>query len=124
MKFDSTRDDLFWYMTLEGWATDTDGSVEFGRWFGKLSNTTEDVSVNNGEFNSLVAQWAPQDSPDAEASYHSEEFRASLVGHFLVSEDSKGFVTVNQFKTELERDAQYNQWSGEYADWLGDEDED
>lgn len=118
-KFDSPRDDLFWFMTLEGWATDTDGSVEFGRWFGKLSNTAEDVSVDNGEFNSLVDQW----EPDAVENYHSKEFRASLVGHFLVSEDGQGFVTVTEFDTELERDAVYNQWSGEYSEWLGDEED-
>lgn len=124
MKFASKRDDLFWFMTLEGWATDTDGSVEFGRWFGKLSNTAEDVSVDNGEFNSLVDQWEPQDSPDGEASYHSEEFRASLVGHFLISEDSQGFVTVEEFDSELERDARYNELSGQYGDWLGPDGED
>lgn len=97
-KFDSYRDSALHYLCSADWGNESFGDVNtYGVYLWRISNTEEDVSTLNEEFNSVMADWFV-DNRERETT--EQEVRDSLVGHFLVSENSQGLVTVKEFPTE------------------------
>jgi hypothetical protein len=122
-KYDSDRDNILHFMCTSDWANESFGDVEAPTGYvWRISNTRNDVfgcfDQGNSEFDSLIedqlAAYGIEDSP---------EFRSSLVGNFLVYEDSSGFVSVLKVPSESALIVQFNATQEVYEAWLGDEDE-
>jgi hypothetical protein len=93
-RFETNRDEVLYCMALEGWATYETGDVDIWGYFSYgMTNTVQDVATNNTEFSSL---------------FESMEFpfplipelSARLVGSFIITIDSQGFVSVVQVSHE------------------------
>lgn len=112
-KYSTDRDNILHFMATSDWANDSFGNVEAPTGYvWKMSNDWEDVHVANTEFNSLIeSQMVSYDIED------TPEFRNSLAGHFLLKEDSNGFVFVFEFETEAERDRIYSDLETEFSEW-------
>ena len=107
MKYDSVRDEILDAMTKAGWSNASSGDVESPTgWFARITIDSADIaSVRDtfeGEFSHLVI------------SSHWND----VIGHFLVREDSQGFVTVTQYPTEAELISAYDELDNAYGDWL------
>ncbi|UOK18420.1 hypothetical protein SEA_BRUHMOMENT_104 [Arthrobacter phage BruhMoment] len=117
-KYSSDRDNILHFMCNNGWANDTFGDVEAPTGFVyRITNNTADVQYINSEITSLIedqlALYGIEDTP---------EFRATLEGHFLVTEDSSGFVTVTPFEAEADLKNMFTDLRDEYEAWAGEED--
>jgi len=113
-KYDSFRDSALHFMCESEWHSGEFGDQStYGTYIWRISNTEADVATENGEFNSLLEEW--QNVKDADSN--SDEFRESLVGHFIVSENDLGFVYVRKFDTEAQRDARYNDFLTHFIEW-------
>jgi hypothetical protein len=120
-KFSSARDSILEYLCNNGWANDSFGDVEASTGYVyRISNTTSEVNKQNGEFNSVMGDWF-EANPEVRDSV---ALRQELVGHFLVTEDSQGFVRVTQFDTEQELERVYRVEEDAFSKWNEDEDED
>lgn len=119
-KYHSFRDSALHFLCNAGWGMESDGnSPEYGVYFSRISNTWEDVKPTNTEFVSLIEQWGEAEEDPA---LLTTDFYRSLVGHFLVSEDSQGFVHVRDFPTEDALIARFRAFQEHYASWAGDDD--
>lgn len=111
-KYDSARDDALHFLCTSGWANSSFGDVEAPAGYNyRISNAPVDVAEVNTEFGSLMEDW------DGELT---QEVRDSLVGHFLVVEDSNGLVYVLRYQSEKEliatfdaRENSFNVWNAE-----------
>lgn len=114
-KYSSARDDILHYLCTSDWANASNGSTESPvGYFWEISNTPEDVSANNGEFNSVMEEWFNQNPEVTDSGF----LRAELVGHFIVQQMDSGFVYVFSYGTEKEMmDAAYEEMENEYAEW-------
>ena len=112
-KYSTDRDNILHFMATCDWANESFGDVDAPTGYvWRMSNTFQDVSPKNGEFNSLVeTSVALYDIVD------NDEFRESLVGHFLIWEDSNGFVGVLQFATEQELLSVFHDLETEFNAW-------
>jgi hypothetical protein len=118
-KYDSDRDNILHFMCEAGWANESFGDVEAPTGYvWRITNAPADVQQSNTEITSLIedqlAAYGIEDSP---------EFRSSLVGNFLVYEDSSGFVSVLKAPSEHALVVQFNATRERYEAWLGDEDD-
>lgn len=96
-KFDTDRDSALHFLCINSWGADETGHVESPvGYVWRISNEWEDVKPQNTEFTSALDEWF-EEQGDVE---DSEEFRRSLVGHFLLIENDQGFVSVVQYSTE------------------------
>lgn len=95
-KYSSDRDNILHFLVGSGWGNEQFGDIEspVGH-VSRISNNWEEVKPINAEFTSLV-----EDELKNYSIEDGEEFRKSLVGHFLVVEDSQGFVSVTEYPTE------------------------
>lgn len=115
-KYDSFRDSALHFLCNAGWGNESDGDApDYGSHFTRISLNWSDVGLNNTEFNSLIEQWENHEEAHG-MEYH--RFRASLVGHWLVSEDNQGFVHVRGFTREDQAKARFDAFAGHYAQWL------
>lgn len=97
-KFNSARDEFLHQLTLDG--TDRSGGhVEAPTGFYTL------VSIRPGDVQTLRAE-----HPDIDAATIGE-------GQFLVTEDSDGFVTVNEYPDEDSAIAAFEALEAKYSDW-------
>jgi hypothetical protein len=124
-KFSSARDSILEYLCSNGWATESFGDVEAPTGYVyRISNTIGDVNKRNGEFNSIMGDWFEQ-NPEVRDSV---ALRQELVGHFIVTENSQGFVNVTEIATANELAREFDRMAGEFETWAGlddldDEDE-
>lgn len=110
-KYDSFRDEALHALCLADWANDSAGNCsDYGVYFWRITNEPQDVATNNGEFNSLVEA--------LELEHDSAELRQSLIGHFLVSENNQGLVTVRQFTLVSELFRRFEEFSAHYEEWM------
>ena len=117
-KYNCARDDLLHYLCTSDWAEDSFGNVdEYGSYVWKISNTAEDVSINNTEFCSLLEEWFQINSSVTD----SPELRQELVGHFNVTTVDSGFVYVAAYDTAEERNAIYKLAEDAYGEWSDEE---
>jgi hypothetical protein len=104
---------------MGGWANESFGDVEAPTGYVyRISNTFGDVKPDNTEFSSMIdEQVTAYDIAD------NKEFRSSLVGHFLVMEDSNGLVSVLQCETERDLLSVYSTLQDEFYAWDSQDDD-
>lgn len=114
-KYDSFLHSALHYLCNAGWGDESDGDAnDYGSSFTRISLNWEDVRLNNTEFTSLIEEW-----PDFADYPNPGRLRADLVGHWLVAEDSQGFVHVRQFPTEGAVKWRFDQFAAHYSAWQG-----
>lgn len=118
-KYSTDRDNILHYMATSDWANDSFGDVEAPTGYvWRISNNWEEVKPQNMEITSLLedqlALYSIADTP---------EFRQSLVGHYLVIEDSNGLVHVAQCATEAELLQRFEALQAEFYAWDSQDDE-
>lgn len=119
-KFDSARDSILSYLCLADWANESTGNVEAPTgYFSRISNEAADVQMENGEFNSIMAEWLEYNSEVTD----SPELRSELVGHFIVQSMDSGFVYVYKYETEKEMLAAFQDLENEFFEWDGQSDD-
>ncbi|UDL16713.1 hypothetical protein SEA_ATUIN_320 [Arthrobacter phage Atuin] len=112
-KYSTDRDNILHFLCTSDWSTGSFGDVEAPTGYvWRISNDPADVQIANTEVTSLI-----EDQLKAYDVEDTDEFRASLVGHFLIQEDSNGLVHVNQFESMADRDKLYSDLSAEYDRW-------
>lgn len=119
-KFDSFRDSALHYLCRAEWCNESFGDVTtYGVFIDRISNEYADVQELNTEVSSLLEEWFTENG----VSPSDREFRYSLVGHFLVSENDQGQVTVKEFKLESELIRHFNQMRDHYDEWMSAQDD-
>jgi hypothetical protein len=118
-KFDSDRDSALHYLCSSDWGNESFGdSSTWGKYVWRISNTWEEVKPGNTEI-----AWIIEEFLNAEDLKDSEEFRKSLVGHFLVQEDSNGLVHVREYASEYGLLEDYSTLEQEFSEWNSQDDE-
>lgn len=113
-KFDTDRDSALHYLCISQWGADEFGHVESPvGYVWRISNEWDDVKPENTELTSSLDEWFEQQG-DVE---DNAEFRASLVGHFLVVENDQGFVNVVEFSTEADMLAMFEAAREVFETW-------
>ena len=113
-KFSSARDDILSFLCLSDWAEESTGNVEAPTgYFSRISNTPEEVSMENGEFNSIMEEWLDFNQEVTD----SEELRSELAGHFIVQSMDSGFVYVYKYDSEKEMLSAYDELEKQYVEW-------
>ena len=113
-KYDSFRDSALHFLCLADWANESFGDVsDYGVYIWRISNQRDDVMLANGEFNGVIFDWITA-NPECEDSL---EFRESLIGHFIVSENDQGQVTVRKFDSEVGMLDMFNKYQVHYDEW-------
>jgi len=119
-KFSSDSDSALHFLCLSDWANDSFGNVEAPTGYvWKISNYESDVSSSNTEFTSILEEWNKY-----EMNTDNQEFRRSLLGHFLLQEDSNGFVHVRKYETDKELCMAFDALQAEYEKWDSQEEGD
>ena len=119
-KYDSFRDSALHFLCTSGWDNGEFGDVQtYGVYIWRISNTEAEVSLENTEFNSVLEDWEHYEEVG-----ESDEFRQSLVGHFILSENEHGFVNVRSFDTESGLDARYNAFLIHWIEWSAENSDD
>lgn len=118
-KFDSFRDSALHYLCSGEWGNASFGDVtDYGVYVWRISNSWEEVKPEAMDFTSVIEEWAPMEGYE---TLHADiAFRQSLVGHFLVSENSQGQVSVRQFPSEAALLARFNDMQAHYEEWVSE----
>lgn len=116
-KYDSFRDSALHFLCLSGWGNESAGDTDgYGVYFTRITLGWDDIRPSNGEFNSLIEQW-----PDyVDSNEAGIPFRTQLIGHYIVSEDSNGFVHVRELGSEAAVKARFDAFAEHYANWTGE----
>lgn len=106
-KFDSARDEWLYSMSDNMWANESSGDSESpAGWFARNSISPDElpeiVQAFPDELNTMI---------------HARECVSDLVGHWLISGDSVGFVYVQGFESESELIEAYNALDRAYDEW-------
>jgi hypothetical protein len=118
-KYGTDRDNILHYMATSDWAMGSFGDVEAPTGYvWKMSNNPADVQVSNTELTSLI-----EDQIELYSIEDGPEFRASLVGHFLIAEDSNGFVSVAEYASAELLQQAYDSLEAIFSEWDNQEDE-
>lgn len=119
-KYSSARDDILHYLCTSDWAEESSGNTESpSGYFWRISNTAEDVSMLNGEFNSIIEEWFEQNQEVT----GSPELRAELVGDFIVQGVDSGMVYVYKYDSKAEMLEAYAALDEQYGEWEDQDDE-
>jgi hypothetical protein len=120
-KYDSFRDSALHYMVSNGYNEGEFGDVnDYGVYIWRITNTDAEVVIENTETTSLLEQWESYE----EANGSSDDFREKLMGHFIISEDSQGFVSVRQFDSYEGMEARFEAFRDHYNEWVSEQIED
>jgi len=112
-KYSNEFEDALHYLCVADWSNESFGHVEAPTGYvWRISNNWEEVKPENGEFNSVMEDWFEQNDVE-----DSEEFRRGLVGHFIIREDSQGFIHLLSFPTEKEMLEEFDRLEVAYSDW-------
>ena len=112
-KYSSNRDSFLHWACTQEWANESDGNVEApSGYFWRIEFEGPDVAPINGEFNSLLEEWL-----ELEGVTDSEELRNSLVGAWIVSEDSNGLVVCTHYSEWFTAKQVFDQLQEIYAGW-------
>lgn len=96
-------------MVTGGWANESDGDVESPQGaFARVSNSEAEVY---GEPGSIVSTFS-----DVIAMYGMTDTN-ELIGHFLVREDSQGFVYITSYDNPIALTRDFQQLQDDYALW-------
>jgi hypothetical protein len=120
-KFDSYRDSALHFLCSGEWSNESFGDVNgYGVYIWRISNNLQEVNTGNIEINSVLEDWEaanPEMLGVLECSL--QEFRTSLAGHFMVSENEQGLVTVRQYTLESELVRHFNNMQEHYDAFTG-----
>lgn len=120
-KYSSARDDILHYLCTSDWAEESSGNSEApSGYFWRISNTPDDVSVNNGEFNSIIEEWFEQNKEVTDSGF----LRAELVGDFIVQGVDSGMVYVYRHDNKTEMLEVYSALEEVFAEWDSEDNED
>lgn len=101
-KFNSARDELLYAMTLDGWANESDGNVEAPTgFFARISNDPQDVPSIRDAFPNETKGMA----------------NSTMVGHFLMKENSQGFVYVTTYPDSVSLIRDFRALEAEFSEW-------
>lgn len=119
-KYDSRRDEILHALCVADWSNASFGDVEApGGYVWRIDLDKQDifgtVSGRNTEFESLLDALEFYDVTISE--------RRALIGHFIVIEDSNGFIYVRSFDTEGDLMHEYEYRELQYSEWLGEDDD-
>lgn len=113
-KFDSARDSILSFLCLADWAEESSGNTESpSGYFSRISNEAADVQMQNGEFNSIMAEWLEYNPEVTD----SPELRDELVGDFIVQSVDSGFVYVYKYDNKAEMLEAFEALEEVYAEW-------
>lgn len=113
-KFDSVRDSALHFLCEGEWSNDSTGDItSYGLYTWRISLTPNELSYERDEIGSLLEDWFSSNGVE-----DTPAFRESLVGHFLVSENSDGFVTVLKAPSATSLVSQFVYESNRYNAWL------
>jgi len=119
-KYSSARDSILHFLCTSEWSNDSFGDVEAPTGYvWKISNDPADVHIPNTEITSVLEEWFIANPEVTD----SPELRAELVGHFLVTEDSQGFIGVTEYPTANLLAVAYESLEGIFSEWAGSEDD-
>lgn len=109
-KFANGLEEVLYDMGLEGWFIATSGDVQSPQgWFGFVSNEPDEVAEVAEAF--------------AETMTRTGTTPAQLIGHFLLREDERGFVGVEEFDSYGEAKGAYDDLEREYDAWDSQDEE-
>lgn len=112
-KYSTDRDNILHFLCTSDWANDSFGDVSSPTGFvHRISNYPSEVHLTNTETTSLI-----EDQMGVYSIDDTEEFRTSLVGHFLVVENEQGSVSVTEFDSLPDLLAEYHRLENEYGEW-------
>lgn len=118
-KYSSDRDNILHFLCSSDWANESFGDVEAPTGYVyRITNQTADVQLSNTEITSVI-----EDQLQAYDIEDTEDFRKSLVGHFLVAEDSNGLVSVSEYQTEELLQQAYSSLEDIYGQWADQDNE-
>jgi len=123
-KYSSARDSILHFLCAAEWSNDSFGDVEAPTGYvWRISNDPEDIFDvfkfgNPMEIDSVLDEWFTDNSEVTD----SPALRAELVGHFLVTEDSQGFIGVTSYPSEALLMQAYESLEGIFSGWRGDND--
>lgn len=113
-KYSSARDDALHFLCTSDWAEESSGNSEAPTgYFWRISNDVNDVSMENGEFNSIIEDWFSYNQEVTD----SPELRSELVGHFIVTQADSGMVYVAKYDGEKELLEAYQILEDEFFKW-------
>jgi hypothetical protein len=102
-RFSTLRDEYLYNMAVDGWANESDGSTEAPTgYFYRISNEPDDIREIARVFGNPVD---------------------GIIGHFLLIEDSNGFVSVGTYADAQTLEEDFKALTDEYSAWLDAEDE-
>lgn len=119
-KYSSARESILHFLCVSEWSNGSFGDVEAPTGYvWRISNNWEEVKPSNGEFTSLLEEWleANQEVTD------SPELRRELVGHFLVTEDSNGSISVLECPSKVSLVSEYVYLENSFNNWSNEEEE-
>lgn len=97
---------LFQAMITEGWGRQQSGDVESpAGHFARFDIRAADLDAIRYAFDGVIATYG-------------NPATAEILGHFLVIEDSYGFVSVIRYTSEAEARAAYNVRNARYYEWF------
>ena len=118
-KYGTDRDNILHFMAISDWAMGSFGDVEAPTGYvWKMSNNVADVQVSNTEITSVI-----EDQIELYSIEDGPAFRASLVGHFLIAEDSNGFVCVTEYPSAALLQQAYDSLEEIFSEWAGQDDD-
>lgn len=106
-KFASRRDEALYVMSMESWATESNGDNQSPTgWFAWMSNSQVEIPEITSVFREPFAEIAVDP--------------AALVGNFLVRETDQGFVEVTTYDSEDDVRAEYQKLEQEFEHFLAE----
>lgn len=116
-KYSTDQENILHYLCTSEWSNDSFGDVEAPTGYvWRITNRATDIFGTvgrvNPELDSLI-----EDQLKAYSIVCTDEFLSSLVGHFLVTEDSNGFVSVLKFPTEQDLLSVFSTLQDEFYAW-------
>lgn len=119
-KYSSARDSILHFLCVGMWSNDSTGDVESPTGYvWRISNNWEEVKPINMEINSVLEEWFTENSEVTD----SPELRLELVGHFLVVEDSNGFISVHEYATKSLVLSAFESLEGIFNEWNNEDEE-
>jgi hypothetical protein len=95
-------------MITQGWANESDGDVEAPTGhFARVTNEARDIDGVHDAFKDVIVAYGLGDE-------------SVLIGHFLVREDSQGFVDVTSYDNPIELTRDFQALQDAYAEWNKD----
>ena len=108
-KFDSTRDEILYTLTTSGlWGAESGHVASPQGWFGQMT------IIDDDDLGRIKAEIGDE--------YAFGAF-GSLIGYWLIRENSDGYVSTTQFDTRAELETVYGALEADFAVWVGDEDD-